>query len=283
MKQPFGQNFLHDADIVQLIIKAIAAQKNDHLVEIGAGKGILTKEFKDLAWRLDAIELDRDFIPILEQLCLNGNNCFIHQADALHFDFKKLFHGRKMRLLGNLPYNISTPLLFHLMIFNEYIKDMHFMLQQEVAARLAAPPNSKTYGRLSVMAQYHCRIELLFIVPPECFKPQPKVQSAFIRITPREEYENIAKDQKIFSEVVRQAFGQRRKTIRNSLKNLFAENPPKSGKPKCEEYIEYNLGISLQARAEQLTVKDFVDISNVIAGFSEQHMARPDGFEPPTP
>jgi len=252
-RKRFGQNFLHDSSVIQKIVQAVTLSKCDHLVEIGPGEGVLTTAFLKNTLRFDLVELDRDLIPRIKEICREEKSCFIHQHDALDFDFKSIFTGQKMRFIGNLPYNISTPLLFHILEFKDYVQDMHFMLQREVAERIIAQPNTKDYGRLSIMLQYNCEAEMLFDVPPEAFYPIPKVHSSFIRLTPRQVYQNPVASWPIFQNVVREAFNYRRKTISNALKTML---------PKKELEL---LSIDPHARPEQLAIADFVKMSNFLA------------------
>lgn len=249
VRKRFGQHFLEDEGILNKIVYAIAAKQDDHLVEIGPGLGALTKKILSVPKRLDLIELDRDFIAQLKKTCSEHSNCFIHEGDVLRFDLNSIYQKKKMRLIGNLPYNISTPLLFHVSDYNNIIEDMHFMLQLEVAERLSAKPHTKAYGRLSVMMQYYWQIEMLFSVAKEAFYPKPKVESAVVRFTPRKR-SNEVKDLVFFTAIVRQAFNQRRKTIQNSLKNMITKDD-----------LEL-LNIDLKARAEDLAVEDFIRIAN---------------------
>jgi 16S rRNA (adenine1518-N6/adenine1519-N6)-dimethyltransferase len=249
-KKRFGQNFLHDRSVIQKIITAINPQPSEHFVEIGSGRGALTVHLLPLTAKLDALELDRDLIPELTTNCKEFKNLLIHQADALEFDFKTLIKNEKLRVVGNLPYNISTPLIFHLLEQISVIQDMHFMLQKEVAERIAAASGSKIYGRLSVMVQYFCQTELLFKVKPAAFYPAPKVDSCFLRLVPHKKIPYPAKDISLFQKIVKQAFGQRRKTITNSLRGLITS----------EQLI--SLGIDPKLRAENLGVADFVKICN---------------------
>ncbi len=253
-RKRFGQNFLQDPGIIQRIARAINANTEDHVVEIGPGQGALTASILTSGCQLDAIELDRDLIPILENQFSQINHFHLHQGDALNFDFSTL--GNDLRVVGNLPYNISTPLIFHLLSQQTLIKDMHFMLQLEVVNRLAATPGNKNYGRLSVMAQYYCQVYSLFEVPPEAFNPRPKVQSAIVRLTPhvslQKSLPHPAQDVKTLERVLRTAFNQRRKTLRNSLKELLSESEIKS------------LGINPSARPETLTLQQFVSLSDAI-------------------
>ncbi len=260
-KKRFAQNFLHDQNIVQKIIAAVAPKKGEHVVEIGPGLGVLTAKLLPILKSMDVIEIDRDLIPKLQGACAGLGQLNIHQADVLKFDFKNLratrvgaihgvgaIHELPLRIVGNLPYNISTPLIFHLLQQIEYIADMHFMLQKEVADRLAAQPGTKIYGRLSVMVQYFCQVTKLFIVPPGAFYPVPKVYSAFVRLTPHKKISVPVKDTAILEKIVKLAFNQRRKMIQNSLKTLI------SG----EELI--NLNINPKLRPEQLSVEDYIKI-----------------------
>lgn len=255
-RKRFGQNFLCDQTIIDNIITAIAPQQHEGIVEIGPGLGALTKQLLRYIASIDVVELDRDLLPELQKLCSGSDlgQLNIHQADALQFDFCELANpAQKLRIVGNLPYNISTPLIFHLLSQLGCVQDMHFMLQREVANRLAAQPGNKAYGRLSVMAQYHCAIELLFYVPPEAFNPAPKVMSAFVRMMPHKTIAIAARDMNNFSQIVNRAFQTRRKTIHNCLKEWLTASQLTA------------LNIDPQARPEQLTVTEFVAISNFVA------------------
>ncbi|WP_455212070.1 16S rRNA (adenine(1518)-N(6)/adenine(1519)-N(6))-dimethyltransferase RsmA, partial [Kaarinaea lacus] len=215
-RKRFGQHFLKDFTVVQHIIAAINPRNNEHIVEIGPGLGVLTERLLPLVAKLDAVELDRDLIPKLQATYLPLGNFAIHSADALKFDFCALAVGEdKLRIVGNLPYNISTPLIFHLIDQMKCIHDMHFMLQKEVVDRLAAQPNSGDYGKLSVMIQYHCAVQSLFNVPPDAFSPPPKVDSSIVRLTPHVTPPVHIKDLAVFEKLVSTAFAQRRKTLRN--------------------------------------------------------------------
>lgn len=252
-RKRFGQNFLEDGGIIALIARSIAVQSGDHIVEIGPGKGALTQTLTHPDAQLDLIELDRDLIPLLEQQFGALENLSITQCDALQFDFSTLRKNDKpLRIVGNLPYNISTPLIFHLLSHQQLIQDMHFMLQLEVVQRLAAKPGNKHYGRLSVMTQYYCEVEMLFEVPPEAFNPKPKVQSAIVRLTPHVQLPHPAKNTDTLQRLLKQAFGQRRKTLKNTLKNVVS----------VETLSE--LGIDPGARAETLTLAQFVALSDSI-------------------
>lgn len=249
-RKRFGQNFLVDPGIIGKITRAISPKPSQHIVEIGPGLGALTTAILPLAERMDVVELDRDIIPQLKIACLDLGELNIHQHDALRFDFAKLAKDdTPMRIIGNLPYNISSPLIFHLLDYAELIKDMHFMLQKEVVTRMAAKPGNKSYGRLSVMVQYHCEVSALFNVPATAFRPAPKVVSAFLRLVPKPPSIK-ATDYKKFSELVRLAFNQRRKILSNSLKNIIVE----------DAFAHAN--IDPKSRPEQLSVEDFVRLSN---------------------
>lgn len=241
--------------IIRRIITAIAPLPDQHLVEIGPGQGALTFPILKQLHSLDVIELDRDLIPHLQERIPRQGRLHIHQADALEFDFASLkTDNRPLRVFGNLPYNISTPLIFHLLEYTSIINDMIFMLQKEVAARLAAPPDTEHYARLSIMVQYHCEALLLFEVPPSAFYPQPKVTSAIVKLIPHRQPPVIAEDYTLFANVVRQAFSQRRKTLHNSLKHMVPDT------------VWTQLAIDPKLRPENLSVKDYVAISNALKG-----------------
>lgn len=250
-RKRFGQNFLHDTVIIQQIIAAISPKAGENIVEIGPGKGALTAPLLTELGEMDVVELDRDLIPVLQSSMADLGNIRIHNVDALKFDFSQLATGPgTLRIVGNLPYNISTPLLFHLVDFLPSIRDMHFMLQKEVVDRMAAQPGNKSYGRLSVMMQFHCQVEKLFEVRPGAFFPPPKVDSAIVRLIPHAEKPFELKDEKIFAALVNQCFSQRRKTLRNNLKNTL------------EAYEIEELGIDPACRAETLEISQFVQLAN---------------------
>lgn len=253
-RKRFGQNFLVDSNAIARIIDLIDPEPEDALVEIGPGLGAITRPLLERASRVTAVELDRDLPKKLRQHCAGAGELVLHQADALRFDFRQLVSDRRLRIVGNLPYNISTPLLFHLFKTLDAIEDMHFTLQKEVVERLAAEPSSKQYGRLTVMAQYHCTVDYLFDLPPGVFRPVPKVDSAFVRLTPhRDDIPLRADDPALFARLVAQAFNQRRKTLRNTLRSLV------------DEPIFAAAEIDPGARAETLAVEDFVRLSNAAA------------------
>lgn len=254
-RKRFGQNFLEDNGVIDNILRAINPQPGDHLVEIGPGQGALTSQLSASACQLDVIELDRDLIPGLLAAYSVNPRFKLHSADALKFDFAALAaDSQPLRVVGNLPYNISTPLIFRLLENAAIIRDMHFMLQLEVVERLAATPGSKDWGRLGIMAQYYCQVDKLFEVPPEAFNPRPKVQSAIVRLAPWRESPWPACDAQLLRQVVRTAFGQRRKTLRNNLKGLIDT-------PRLE-----SLGIDPGARAETLELHQFIEITTAIHG-----------------
>jgi len=252
-RKRFGQNFLQDHNIIYNILSNIQARKEDHWVEIGPGLGAITEPLLQENIELDVVELDRDLVKFLDDKFKNKANFTIHSADALKFDFSTLAkEGEKLRIIGNLPYNISTPLLFHLLDNAFCIEDMHFMLQKEVVNRICAEPGSKRYGRLSVMIQYYCETELIFDVPPESFNPVPKVMSAIVKLIPHEKPPVKVDDILVLNKVVTTAFSQRRKTLRNSLKTLITE----------EQIIA--LGINPTLRAESITLSEFALISQTL-------------------
>lgn len=265
-RKRFGQNFLRDPGIISRIVRAIGARPEDRVVEIGPGQGALTEPLLDsTAGRLEVIELDRDLIPGLRVQFFRHQGFVIHQGDALKMDYRALRgEGPPLRVVGNLPYNISTPLISHLLRAGDAVQDMHFMLQKEVVDRLAALPDSSERGRLSVLAQYFCDVEALFTVPPEAFVPRPKVDSAIVRMTPRASRSLEATDETLLFEVVREAFGQRRKTLRNNLKGRIDG-----------EALEA-LGIDPGRRPQTLSVDEFVTIANALAAPSSTSDRRTD-------
>ena len=217
-RKRFGQHFLTDTALVEKMVRAIAPTDDQIVVEIGPGQGALTLPLLDSIQHLQVVELDRDLITELERR-ISVQRLTIHSADALKFDFAALAkNGKRIRVVGNLPYNISTPLMFHLLHQVDAIEDMHFMLQKEVVDRLVAMPGTPDWGRLSVMIQYYCRNDYLFFVPPTAFSPAPKVDSAVVRLTPYRQLPHPADDIEMLRRVVAQAFTQRRKVISNGLK-----------------------------------------------------------------
>mgnify|MGYP006295509305 FL=1 len=244
-RKRFGQNFLEDSSVIDRIVGAVAPARGDRMVEIGPGLGALTRPLLERVDRLDVVELDRDLAATLGERLGHPAGLTIHTADALEFDFSSLAEAGPIRVVGNLPYNISTPLLFHLLDQADSIRDMHFMLQREVVDRICAEPGGKTWGRLGVMTQLRAEATRLFTVPPGAFRPPPKVDSAIVRIVPRalSDAERAALPR--LEGVVRAAFAQRRKTLRNTLKGLLDA-----------ETIEA-AGIDPARRAETLTLDEF--------------------------
>lgn len=252
-RKHFGQHFLCDQSTVARIVAALDPKKGEHLIEIGPGQGALTLPVLKKVNSLTAIELDRDLIPQLEHRYSSHGHLQIYNEDVLTFDFARLkTDDRLLRVFGNLPYNISTPILFHLLNFAPMIADMLFMLQKEVAHRITAKANTDPYGRLSVMVQYHYEVSLLFDVPGDAFFPMPQVQSSMVHFLPYRAVPFQANDYALFEEIVRHSFGQRRKTLRNSLKEIVSDE------------VWANIDIHSDLRPETLTVRDFVEISNAV-------------------
>ena len=260
-RKRFGQNFLHDDYIIDKIVSAIGPKNGQNLVEIGPGLGALTEPVAELVDHLTVVELDRDLAKRLREHPFIRNKLTVVEQDALKFNFSELvngdsssapYSGEKLRVFGNLPYNISTPLMFHLFEHCEYIADMHFMLQNEVVKRLCAASGDKLYGRLSVMAQYYCSAVPVVMVPPSAFKPAPKVDSAVVRLIPHQKPIVDVHSVDTLQSVVTTAFNQRRKTIRNSLRNLLDESQIVA------------LDISPEIRAEKLTIAEFAKLANVV-------------------
>ena len=250
-RKRFGQNFLHDKMVIQRIVNNINPRQGDHIVEIGPGEGALTELVLDKIGAMDVVELDRDLIPLLKIRFVMQEGLTIHQADALKFNFCELKENeKKLRIIGNLPYNISTPLLFHLFDNSHCIQDMHFMLQKEVVDRIVAKPGDSAYGRQGKMMQYNCRSEYVFTVKPGAFRPPPKVDSAIVRLIPHEKPPVEVNDFDAFSKIVNFSFTQRRKTLRNILK----------GKLEASQIEE--LGIEPTIRPERLSLQDFTKIAN---------------------
>ena len=251
-RKRFGQNFLIDAQVIADIVNAVAPKRSDRVVEIGPGLGALTDPLLQKLDHLHVVEIDRDIVARLQKR-YPADRLTIHSGDALSFDFASLVDGdTKLHVVGNLPYNISTPLLFHLAGFAEQVYDMHFMLQKEVVERMVAEPGSSDFGRLSVMLQYRFVMDCLLKVPPESFDPAPKVDSAVVRLIPRPHSELMARDETRFAQLVMTAFAQRRKMLRNNLKGLIDD-------ARLER-----LGIAPTARAEELSVGDYVRMANAL-------------------
>lgn len=251
-RKRFGQNFLHDPGVIEHIIRAIHPKPDDAIVEIGPGLGALTEEILAVNPKLQVVELDRDLIPILRTKFFNYPEFRVHQADALKFDFSQLTDGKPLRIIGNLPYNISTPLIFHLLSQTGVVQDMHFMLQKEVVQRMAAVSGDNNYGRLGIMTQYFCKVQPLFEVGPEAFRPSPKVDSAIVRLVPYTELPHPAKDLGTLQAVVRTAFNARRKTLRKALGGLVTVEQLQA------------LGINDGLRPENLSLADYVSIADFL-------------------
>lgn len=255
-RKSLGQNFLIDQAVVDQILYSINPLPDQHLVEIGPGQGALTKYLIASGARLDAIELDLDLAQILQVDFANCRNFSLYHADILKFELQILLVNQKtqpLRLIGNLPYNISTPLMFKLFDEIAIIQDMHFMLQREVAERLVALPNTKAYGRMSIMAQYFCAMEIVLDVPPNAFNPAPKVNSSVVRFVPHAQHERVAlADKQLLQQITTLAFNQRRKTIANSMKSFIT----------AAELQQ--LGIDPKLRAENLALTDYATIVNYL-------------------
>jgi 16S rRNA (adenine1518-N6/adenine1519-N6)-dimethyltransferase len=246
-RKRFGQHFLTDDAVIDAIIAAIAPRHEDRVVEIGPGLGALTRPLASRVDHLHVIEIDRDIVARM-RIAFARERVTIHEGDALQFDFGAL--GADLRMVGNLPYYISTPLLFHLVRFAAAIRDIHVMLQKEVVERMVAAPSSSNYGRLSVMLQYRFQMEKLLEVPANAFQPRPKVESALVRMIPYQPLPNRARDEHLFGLVVAAAFAHRRKTLRNALKGTIA--------PGAFDELRLDAG----ARAQELEVADFVRLAD---------------------
>jgi 16S rRNA (adenine1518-N6/adenine1519-N6)-dimethyltransferase len=249
-RKRFGQNFLVDPHYIARIIAAVAPRPGERIVEIGPGLGALTRPLIEASGRVTAIEIDRDLAARLTTE-YPSDRLALHVADALRFDFAQL--GRDLRLIGNLPYNISTPLLFHVAQYDAHVRDITVMLQREVVQRMAAAPGTADYGRLSVMLQARFAVERLFVVPAGAFRPAPKVESAVARLAPLGTARPQLADAALFAQLVTAAFGQRRKTLRNAL-SAFA----------TDVELERE-GIAPGARGETLSVADYIRLANALA------------------
>ena len=250
-RKRFGQHFLTDAATIEQIVAAIQPRDTDTIVEVGPGRGAISDPLAKLAGEFHAIELDRDLAAVIRKRFANQSNVTIHEDDVLKFDFASL--GNELRIVGNLPYNISTPLLFRLVEFRHVIRDMYFMLQKEVVDRMAAGPGSKTYGRLSIMLGCHMEIMPLFDVPASAFDPPPKVTSSVVSLRPLPPDRFEISDQRIYSQIVAEAFSQRRKTLRNALKASATE----------DDLIAAGMDPTL--RPEQASIDDYVALANLIS------------------
>ncbi|HET6725745.1 MAG TPA: 16S rRNA (adenine(1518)-N(6)/adenine(1519)-N(6))-dimethyltransferase RsmA [Gammaproteobacteria bacterium] len=252
-RKRFGQHFLHDRGVIEKIIASIAPEGDDRLVEIGPGLGALTRPLLEAHGEVEAVELDRDVIPLLEERCAGAGKLQVHQQDALKTNFREFAGKGRLRLVGNLPYNISTPLLFHLLSQADAIHDMHFMLQREVVDRICAQPGTRTYGRLTVMLAHGLYAQRLFTIGPGAFRPPPAVDSAVIRLIPHRTPPFETGDPALFAAIVNQAFSQRRKTLRNALKPLVS----------AEKMAEAD--VDPAARPETLAPHEFGHLSAMIS------------------
>ncbi len=250
-RKRFGQNFLSDPNIIRRIVDAIRPQAGETMVEIGPGLGAMTAPLIERLGHLHVVEIDRDLIARLRER-YSPAQLTIHEGDALKFDFATL--GSPLRIVGNLPYNISTPILFHLAGFADAVKDMTFMLQKEVVMRMVAGPGTEEYGRLSVMLQYRFRMGRMFDVPPGAFRPAPKVMSSIVRMAPLPPDRLAANDEDLFGRIVSAAFGQRRKTLRNTLRDFM------------DEADFAALGLDSGLRGEKLSLGEFIAVANHCAG-----------------
>ncbi len=262
-KKRFGQNFLHNDAVISDIIDAINPESGENLIEIGPGLGALTEPVIERAGKLSVVELDRDLAHRLRHHPFLANDLTIYETDALKFDFSQLADEDKpLRIFGNLPYNISTPLIFHLLSFKDKVQDMHFMLQKEVVERMAAGPNCKAYGRLSIMTQYQCQVLPVMEIGPEAFKPAPKVDSAIVRLIPHANISNPVKDIDALNTVCLTAFNQRRKTIRNSFKKLIT----------LEQLSKLDIDANL--RPENLCLDQYIKLANFIVDHPIESVAK---------
>lgn len=250
-KKSLGQHFLHESGVVDKLVMAIDPRPGDRIVEIGPGQGALTFPLLDRHGALTAIEFDRDLLEPLTAAAKSHGELTLINSDVMNVDFTALADGIPFRLVGNLPYNLSSPILFHALDHAAVVRDMHFMLQKEVVDRMAAGPGSKVYGRLSVMLQAYCTVTALFKVPPGAFRPPPKVDSAVVRLVPHPPGQVGIDDPRRFADIVRAAFGQRRKTLRNALSSV------------CTAEDIVRAGVDPQSRAEQLAVADFIALANL--------------------
>lgn len=248
-RKRFGQNFLRDPQVIRRIIDTVNPQAGQLIVEVGPGRGALTAPLAASGAELRLLEIDRDLAAQLQTQYRDCPQIRVHTGDVLKTDLGEVTGGHFFRLLGNLPYNISTPLIFHVLKWSAQVRDMHFMLQQEVVERMAAPPGGKARGKLSVMVQYHCQVQPLFTVSPEAFSPVPKVHSALVRLVPHQQPPVAVDDLADFGKLVSQAFSMRRKTLRNSLRGLLEA-----------EQIEH-AGIDPGARAETLSMEQFAALT----------------------
>ena len=265
-RKRFGQNFLEDSRVIQRIVDTIAPRPGELILEIGPGQAALTSLLATTGVELHLLEIDRDLAAGLEQRFHDSKNVQVHCGDALQMDLSEISSKRSFRLVGNLPYNISTPLLFHVLRWRDLVIDMHFMLQQEVVNRMAAQPGGKTWGRLSIMCQYYCEVTPLFTVPPEAFRPAPKVQSAVVRLVPHAAPPVQVSDMPRFERLVAQAFSMRRKTLRNSLRGLL----------DVESIVA--AGIDPGLRPEALDLAQFAALAERIPRVTPENHDKPAGI-----
>ncbi len=256
-RKRFGQNFLHDQQVIDRIISCIAPKADDLLVEIGPGQAALTRPLLASGAELHLIEIDRDLVARLQKQFADNAKITIHACDALKVNLPEITGGRPFRLIGNLPYNISTPLIFHILQWHEQVVDMHFMLQKEVVDRMAAAPGSRTYGRLSVMTQFRCNITPLFDVLPESFTPVPRVCSSIVRLQPVKEPPADPGSFRNLERVVAAAFSQRRKTLRNSLRDHLSADQIQAA------------GVDPGQRAEQLSLSQFAALARSLPNHAD--------------
>ena len=259
-RKRFGQNFLTDNTVIGRIVDAIAAKPGQLVLEIGPGQAALTEPLADSGCDLQLLEIDRDLSARLNVQFATRENVTVHTGDALRTDFAEISGGRPFRLVGNLPYNISTPLLFHVLEWSELVTDMHFMLQQEVVKRMAAVPGGKAWGKLSIMCQYRCAVTPLFDVAPEAFSPSPKVQSAIVRLVPHRKPPVQIDDMELFKQLVNRAFSQRRKTLRNALQSQYERDTVMGA-------LEHS-GLDGGRRGETLSVAEFASLTDSILAAS---------------
>ena len=250
-RKRFGQHFLHDQHVINSIIDHVELRPDQTLVEIGPGTGALTFPLLSRTQKLHVIEIDTDLAQLLEKRVADNNKLIIHREDVLKFNFCSRLQG-KLSIIGNLPYNISTPLLFHLLDQSACIEQMIFMLQKEVADRICAEPGTSDYGRLSIMIQSACRVEWLLNVDAESFKPPPKVESAVIKLYPDKYTGNKIENRKLFNDLVRTAFSKRRKTMHNALKTLVADQ------------MLRDAGINPVSRPEEIHVDNYIRLANIL-------------------
>lgn len=261
-RRRFGQHFLHDRNLIAKIITAVAPAPGDRFVEIGPGEGALTAPLLARVGSLDAVEIDRDLAAALPERLGADSRLRVHCADALRFDFRTLARDGQMRLVGNLPYNISTPLLFHLLAQEGVFSDLHVMVQKEVGERMAAGPGSKTYGRLSIALATRCRVERLFAIAPGCFRPPPRVDSVFVRLTPAEAAAGRVYSRSALDRVLVTAFSMRRKRLGRGLRSLLPE-------PELRA-----VGIDPDLRPEDLDPAGYVRLANALAARQDSALAK---------